>query len=152
TGNPLAHVIVTLGALVGMTSVLLVLLLGQSRIFMAMSRDRLLPPSFAKLHPKFRTPYIPTIITGALVGLCALFLDIGQAAELTNIGTLSGFILVCAGVIVLRRIEPERERPFRCPWVPVVPILGIVSCFVLMISLPIITWLRFIVWMAIGLA
>ncbi len=151
TGNNWAEVIVSLGALAGMTSVLLVFQLGQPRIFMAMARDKLLPQFFAKLHPKYRTPYVPTILTGLVVGGTALFLDIGQAAELTNIGTLAAFILVCGGVIVLRRKDPDRHRPFSCPLVPFVPILGIVACFILMLSLPIITWIRFVVWMAIGM-
>lgn len=151
-GHPWAHLIVALGALAGMTSVLLVFQLGQPRIFMAMSRDRLLPPIFAKLHPKYRTPFIPTLGTGVVVGLAAMFVDIGQAAELTNIGTLAAFIIVCAGVTVLRKTDSERVRPFRCPLVPLVPALGIISCFILMLSLPIITWLRFFVWMAIGMA
>jgi basic amino acid/polyamine antiporter, APA family len=119
---------------------------------MAMARDRLLPGFFAKVHPRFRTPYIPTILTGAVVGVFAMLLDIGQAAELTNIGTLAAFCLVCAGVILLRKIEPDRERPFRCPGVPFIPIIGILSCLALMISLPAITWIRFFVWMAIGVA
>jgi APA family basic amino acid/polyamine antiporter len=151
TGQPLANVVVSLGALAGMTSVLLVLLLGQPRIFMAMSRDRLLPSFFGRVHAKFRTPYIPTILTGTVVGVFAMLMDIGQAAELTNIGTLAAFCLVCAGVVVLRKIEPDRERPFRCPGVPFVPILGIVACLALMLSLPAITWIRFIGWMAVGI-
>lgn len=152
TGNPFAHVIVTAGALTGITSVLLVLLLGQPRIFMAMARDGLLPAVFAKVHERFRTPYIPTILTGAVVGITAMNLDIGQAAELTNIGTLAAFAIVCGGVIALRKIEPERARPFRCPWVPFLPIVGIISCLGLMISLPVITWFRFFIWMALGIA
>jgi basic amino acid/polyamine antiporter, APA family len=152
TGNTWAKVIVSLGALAGMTSVLLVFQLGQPRIFMAMARDGLLPKFFAKLHPKYRTPFIPTIITGAIVGISALFLDIGQAAELTNIGTLAAFILVCGGVLVLRKTDPERKRPFACPLVPYVPVAGMIICFILMLSLPIVTWARFIVWMAAGIA
>lgn len=151
TGNPWAQLIVTVGALAGMTSVLLVFQLGQPRIFMAMARDGLLPQFFARVHPKFQTPFIPTLITGVIVGLSAFFLDIGQAAELTNIGTLAAFILVCGGVIMLRKLEPTRQRPFKCPLVPIVPILGIVSCFGLMLSLPAVTWLRFFIWMAIGI-
>jgi basic amino acid/polyamine antiporter, APA family len=151
TGQPLAQIIVSLGAVAGMTSVLLVLLLGQPRIFMAMARDRLLPAFFAKVHPKFRTPYIPTIITGTVVGIFAMLMDIGQAAELTNIGTLAAFCLVCAGVILHRKLEPDMKRPFRCPAVPLVPILGVISCFLLMLSLPIITWARFIAWMVLGI-
>jgi APA family basic amino acid/polyamine antiporter len=150
-GNPLAHLIVSVGALAGMTSVLLVFQLGQPRIFMAMARDNLLPAVFAKLHPKYKTPFVPTILTGAFVGLAALVCDIGQAAELTNIGTLAAFIIVCAGVTVLRKTDKERLRPFRCPLVPLVPILGMISCFILMLSLPVITWLRFVIWMLLGI-
>jgi basic amino acid/polyamine antiporter, APA family len=151
TGQPLAQMIVTTGAITGITSVLLVLLLGQSRIFMAMSRDGLLPGIFSKVHPRFKTPWVPTLLTGLVVGLFAMTMDIGQAAELTNIGTLAAFTLVCAGVIVLRKLEPNRDRPFKCPLVPVVPILGILSCLGLMLALPVVTWLRFIAWMALGL-
>lgn len=151
-GNNFAHIIVSVGALAGMTSVLLVFQLGQPRIFMAMARDRLLPSFFAKLHPRYRTPFIPTLLTGLLVGLASLFVDIGDASELTNIGTLAAFIIVCFGVIFLRKAKPDTVRPFKCPLVPLVPICGIVFCFILMLSLPVITWIRFIVWMAIGFA
>ena len=151
TKNPLAEVIVSAGALAGMTSVILVFQLGQPRIFMAMARDGLIPKFFAKLHPKYRTPYIPTILTGIFVGVTAMFVDIGEAATLCNIGTLAAFILVCGGVIVLRRTHPNQSRPFRCPGAPVLPALGIVSCFILMLSLPVITWFRFIIWMAVGM-
>jgi APA family basic amino acid/polyamine antiporter len=146
-----AQMIVAAGALAGMTSVLLVFQLGQPRIFMAMARDGLLPKLFSKLHPKYRTPFVPTILTGLFVGLTAMFMDIGQAAELCNIGTLSAFVLVCGGVVALRRSHPHDNRPFRCPLSPILPIAGIVACFILMMSLPIITWLRFIVWMAVGM-
>lgn len=152
TGNPWAQLIVTTGALAGMTSVLLVFQLGQPRIFMAMARDRLLPKFFAKVHPKFGTPFIPTILTGIFVAVFALFIDIGQAAELTNIGTLAAFIIVCGGVIVLRKSTPQTPRPFNCPLVPYVPIAGMIACFVLMLSLPVITWFRFVIWMVVGMA
>lgn len=152
TGQPWAEMVVALGALAGMTSVLLVFQLGQPRIFMAMARDRLLPAFFGKLHPRYRTPFVPTILTGVFVGVTALFMDIGQAAELTNIGTLAAFIIVCGGVLVLRKNDPARIRPFACPLVPWVPMAGILFCFVLMLSLPIITWVRFVVWLAIGMA
>ena len=151
-GQPWAHLVVSMGALAGMTSVLLVFQLGQPRIFMAMARDGLLPPIFAKLHPKYKTPFVPTIATGVLVGLASMFCDIGQAAELTNIGTLAAFIIVCAGVTILRRTDAGRHRPFKCPFVPLVPTLGMISCFLLMLSLPAITWLRFVIWMAVGIA
>ncbi|MBV9657231.1 MAG: amino acid permease [Verrucomicrobia bacterium] len=152
SGKPWVQAVVSAGALAGMTSVLLVFQLGQPRIFMAMARDGLLPQYFARIHPRFRTPYITTIWTGVIVGGVAMLTDIGSLADLTNIGTLFAFILVCAGVIVLRRTAPERPRPFRVPLVPLVPILGVLLCAALMLSLPILTWLRFIVWLLIGLA
>jgi len=142
--------IVSFGAVAGLTSVLLVLLLGQSRIFYAISRDGLLPGAFGKVHPRFRTPYIPTTLTGIVVGLTAAFLPIQEIAELTNIGTLFAFVLVCLGVWILRRLEPSLRRPFRTPLVPVVPILGVVFCAFLMASLPGVTWIRFFVWMMAG--
>jgi APA family basic amino acid/polyamine antiporter len=150
TKQPWAHIFVSIGALAGMTSVLLVFQLGQPRIFMAMSRDGLLPKMFSNLHPKYKTPFVPTILTGILVGFAALFIDIGFAAELTNIGTLAAFIIVCGGVLILRKTDPDHVRPFKCPLVPIVPWAGIISCFVLMLSLPINTWVRFVVWMGIG--
>jgi basic amino acid/polyamine antiporter, APA family len=143
--------IISLGAVAGLTSVLLVLMLGQSRVFFAVSRDGLLPPAFSRIHPKYRTPYIPTALTGIAVGITAALLPIQEIAELTNIGTLFAFVLVCAGVWILRRVEPELHRPFRTPLVPLVPILGVVFCFYLMASLPVLTWIRFFVWLAIGL-
>ena len=134
-----------------MTSVLLVFQLGQPRIFMAMARDGLLPPYFARIHPRFRTPHVTTIWTGIVVGGVAMISDIGSLADLTNIGTLFAFILVCLGVIVLRRTEAARPRPFRVPMVPVFPIVGVIFCIALMLSLPVLTWIRFVVWLAIGL-
>jgi APA family basic amino acid/polyamine antiporter len=110
----------------------------------------LLPKTFSAVHPRFKTPHVPTILTGVFVAVSAAFVDIGDAAELTNIGTLFAFVLVCAGVIVLRRKDPERPRPFKVPLVPLVPILGILSCVYLMISLPRLTWIRFGVWLAAG--
>jgi APA family basic amino acid/polyamine antiporter len=134
-----------------MTSVLLVFQLGQPRIFMAMARDGLLPQYFARIHARFRTPYITTIWTGVIVGGVAMLTDIGSLSDLTNIGTLFAFILVCLGVVVLRRTNPNRLRPFRVPLVPLFPILGVIMCFALMFSLPLETWLRFVVWLIIGL-
>jgi APA family basic amino acid/polyamine antiporter len=139
------------GALAGTTSVLLVFQLGQPRIFMAMARDGLLPQYFAKIHPRFRTPHITTIWTGVVVGGVAMVTNIGDLADLTNIGTLFAFILVCLGVNVLRRVDPERPRPFRVPFVPIFPILGVLLCLALMLSLPVMTWIRFVVWLGIGL-
>ncbi len=144
--------VVSVGAVAGLSSVLLVLLLGQSRIFYAISRDGLLPAAFSRVHPRFRTPYIPTVLTGIGVGLTAALLPIQEIAELTNIGTLFAFVLVCLGVWILRAVEPEINRPFRTPWVPLVPILGVIFCGYLMASLPRLTWIRFFVWMAAGLA
>jgi len=134
-----------------MTSVLLVFQLGQPRIFMAMARDGLLPQYFSKIHPRFRTPYVTTIWTGLVVGGVAMVTDIGSLADLTNIGTLFAFCLVCVGVLILRRTDPTRYRPFRVPLVPLVPIIGVLMCAGLMFSLLVETWIRFIVWLAIGL-
>ncbi len=142
--------ILALGAVAAMTSVLLVFQLGQARIFMSMGRDGLLPPWAGKLHPRYRTPYITTIITGIFVAVLAGFAPIGWILELTNIGTLFAFILVALGIIVLRHREPERPRPFRTPWVPFLPIVSCLFCLYLMLSLPLLTWIRFGLWMAIG--
>ncbi len=149
--KPWAQALVSAGALAGMTSVLLVFQLGQPRIFMAMARDGLLPKYFARLHPRYRTPYITTIWTGVAVGGIAMLTDIGSLADLTNIGTLFAFSLVCIGVVILRRTDATRRRPFRVPLVPLVPIIGVLMCLALMLSLPILTWLRFFIWLVIGL-
>src|SRR5260370_11441854 len=147
-----ATALISARALAGITSVLLVFQLGQPRIFMAMARDGLLPGYFARIHPRFRTPHITTIWMGVAVGGVAMLTDIGSLADLTNIGTLFAFVLVCLGVIVLRRTNASRLRPFRVPFVPLFPILGVLFCLVLMLSLPIETWIRFFVWLAIGLS
>src|SRR5204863_8823676 len=125
--------IVAFGSVVAHTAVLLVFQLGQPRIFMSMARDGLLPQSFAKVHPKYRTPYVTTILTGVLVGVCAMFTSIDEMVDLTNIGTLFAFVLVCIGILILRVRDPDRPRGFRTPWVPVIPILGILSCLYLML-------------------
>jgi basic amino acid/polyamine antiporter, APA family len=151
TGYHWASALISAGALAGMTSVLLVFQLGQPRILMAMSRDGLLPPFFGRLHPRFRTPHITTILTGVAVGGVAMFKDIGELADLTNIGTLFAFVLVCLGVVALRRAAPEKPRPFRVLFVPVFPLIGVLFCLILMLSLPVITWIRFFVWLALGL-
>lgn len=143
--------LVSAGAITGLTSVLLVLLIGQPRIFFAMSRDGLVWPWFSKVHPKFKTPYRTQILCGVSIAAFAAFIDIGTAAELTNIGTLFAFTLVCGSVIVLRKTEPELKRGFRCPGVPVIPALGILTCVGLMFSLPMITWIRFGIWFVIGI-
>jgi basic amino acid/polyamine antiporter, APA family len=144
--------LVSAGAVAGITSVLLVMLMGQPRIFFAMSRDGLLWPWISKVHPRFRTPYIAQILTGIVVACFAGFIDIGTAAELCNIGTLFAFAIVCCGVVVLRRTHPELRRTFRCPMVPLVPLLGVAFCACLMLSLPKITWIRFVAWLVAGLA
>ncbi len=145
------RLIVTVGALTGMLSSLLVYQYGQARIWFAMSRDRLLPEMFSAVHSVFRTPHISTWIAGFVVGIPAGLWDIDTFAELSNIGTLFAFIVVSAGVIVLRRKQPDRPRAFRVPLVPLVPILSILCCLILMIGLPLLTWIRFVVWLAIGL-
>ena len=150
-GRPWAQALISAGALAGLTSVILVFQLGQPRIFMAMARDGLLPQYFARVHRRFRTPYITTIWTGVAVGGVAMLTDIGSLADLTNIGTLFAFILVCLGVIILRRKDAGRRRPFRVPMVPLFPLLGVLFCFLLMLSLPLETWGRFVVWLAVGL-
>ncbi len=143
--------IVTAGALMGMLSSLLVYQYGQARIWFAMSRDRLLPSLFSAVHRRYQTPHISTWIAGFFVGIPAGIWDIDTFAELSNIGTLFAFVLVSIGVIVLRRRQPERVRTFRVPFVPLFPILSIVCCVILMMGLPLITWLRFFVWLAAGL-
>jgi len=145
------RLIVTIGALLGMISSLLVFQYGQARIWFAMSRDRLLPGLFSRIHPKYQTPHVSTWIAGFLVGIPAGIWDIGTLGDLTNIGTLFAFIVVSAGVIILRRAQPDRPRSFRVPWVPFLPVLSIVCCLILMLSLPLETWIRFVVWLAIGL-
>jgi len=143
--------IIALGAVAAMGSVLLVFQLGQPRIFFSMSRDGLLPKAFAKVHPKYRTPYVGTILTGLFVATFAAFANIAEVVDLTNIGTLFAFVLVSAGVIFLRRTEPSRPRPFRVPGVPYTPIISILACFYLMYQLPAVTWIRFGIWLAVGL-
>ena len=143
--------LVSAGAVAGITSVLLVMLMGQPRIFFSMSRDGLLWPWISKVHPRLRTPYVSQCITGAVVAGFAGFIDIGTAAELCNIGTLFAFTIVCAGIIALRIIHPKLHRPFRCPLVPLIPLLGIGFCVSLMFSLPRITWIRFGAWLLVGL-
>ena len=144
--------LLAVGAVAAMTSVLLVFQLGQARIFMSMARDGLLPPWAAKIHPKYKTPHITTIITGIFVALFAAFAPIGIVLELTNIGTLFAFILVAWGIIVLRNREPNRPRPFRTPLVPWLPIVSILFCIYLIYNLPLLTQLRFVGWLLIGFA
>jgi len=143
--------IISLGAVAAMGSVLLVFQMGQPRIFFSMARDGLLPKVFAKVHPKYQTPYVGTILTGLFVATFAAFANIAEVVDLTNIGTLFAFVLVSAGVIFLRRSEPDRVRPFRVPGVPFTPLISIAACLYLMIQLPTVTWIRFGIWLAVGL-
>jgi APA family basic amino acid/polyamine antiporter len=145
------RLIVTAGALLGMISSLLVFQYGQARVWFAMSRDRLLPGAFSKVHPKFKTPHISTWVAGFVVGIPAGIFDIAWFSDLSNFGTLFAFILVSAGVIVLRKKQPDRKRGFRVPLVPLLPMISIVCCLILMLSLPLETWVRFFVWLVIGL-
>jgi APA family basic amino acid/polyamine antiporter len=147
----LVRLFVLIGALVGMISSILVFQLGQARVWFAMSRDRLLPDAFSKLHPRFRTPAFATWVAGILVAIPAGLFDVGTLAEMSNIGTLFAFVLVSIGVIVLRYKDPTRHRGFRVPFGPVIPILSTVFCILLMAGLPAITWVRFFVWLIIGL-
>jgi len=142
--------VLALGAVAAMTSVLLVFQLGQARIFMSMARDGLLPPWAARLHPRYKTPHVTTIVTGIFVALFAAIAPIGVVLELTNIGTLFAFILVALGIIVLRRTDPKRPRPFRTPWVPLLPIVSILFCIYLIVSLPTLTKVRFVAWLVAG--
>ena len=142
---------VLFGALVGMISSLLVFQLGQARVWFAMSRDRLLPDAFSRVHPKFRTPAFSTWVAGFVVGIPAGLLDIGTLADLSNIGTLFAFVLVSLGVIVLRIKQPDRPRGFRAPFGLTFPIMSVITCILLMAGLPIMNWLRFFAWLAIGL-
>ena len=143
--------LVSAGAVAGITSVLLVMLMSQPRIFFSMSRDRLLPQGVSKVHPRFGTPYITTIITCVVVALVAGVTQIQTVGEMTSIGTLFAFVVVCAAVLVLRAKRPDAKRPFRVPFGPIFPVLGILSCSYLMLSLPVLTWVRFLVWLDIGM-
>jgi APA family basic amino acid/polyamine antiporter len=146
----ISRFIVGFGAVVAMTSVLLVFQFGQPRILFSMARDGLLPPWAARLHPRFRTPHVTTILTGVIVAVLAAFANINEMVELTNIGTLFAFILVSMGVLVLRYRDPHRPRPFRVPASPITELLAVAFCVYLMIQLPWITWIRFVVWLLVG--
>jgi len=146
------RVAIDVGAVLGIGSVILVMLLGQSRVFYSMSRDGLLGPWAGRVHPRFRTPYLSTIYTGIAVCLATGILSLQLLGTWVNIGTLLAFMLVCGGVWILRSKRPDLHRPFRTPWVPVVPVLGILCCFGLMLTLPADTWIRLAAWLAIGLA
>jgi basic amino acid/polyamine antiporter, APA family len=154
TGSNTLHwvrLIVLIGAMLGMISSILVFQLGQARVWFAMSRDRLLPRIFSRLHPQFRTPAFATWVAGFVVGLPAGLLDIGTVANLSNIGTLFAFVLVSIGVLVLRHREPNRHRGFRTPFGPLFPLLSIFFCILLMMGLEVLTWIAFFIWLAIGL-
>lgn len=143
--------VVAVGAVAGITSVLCVMMLGQIRVFFAMSRDRLLSPGLSKVHPRFGTPHRATILTGVAVAILAALIPIGDAADMTNIGTFFAFVLVCLGVMVLRYTKPDQPRPFRLPFMPLVPLLGMAACLYLMAGLPQLTWVRFGVWTIVGI-
>jgi APA family basic amino acid/polyamine antiporter len=152
-GLPKAQLLISIGAIAGITSVLLVMMLSQPRIFLAMARDGLLPTGFfAAVHKRFRTPWKSTILTGVCVATMGAFLPLRILAELVNIGTLLAFVIVCAAVLIMRRTHPEVHRPFRAPLGSIVPVLGILCCLLLMFSLPAENWLRLFIWLVIGLA
>ena len=152
TGLTWLSPVIKVSALFGLFSTMLVQLLGQTRIFFAMSRDGLLPAAFGRVHPRFRTPHVSTALTGAVVAVAAGVLPIGVLSQLVSIGTLLAFSLVCVGIVVLRRTAPGLARPFRTPWVPWVPALGAAVCILQMVVLPWATWERLIVWLVAGLA
>jgi basic amino acid/polyamine antiporter, APA family len=151
TGVPWGSLLVKIGAVFGLGTVMLVMLLGQSRVFFSMSRDGLLWPWASAIHPKFRTPWISNIVVGTIVAFLPAFLPIDKLSELVNMGTLLAFAIVSAGVWILRVRMPNLERPFKTPLVPLVPILGVVSAFYLMINLPLLTWEVVGIWLVIGL-
>ncbi|WP_030779834.1 amino acid permease [Streptomyces sp. NRRL S-920] len=150
TGHPFYAGIISFGAAVGLTTVCMILLLGQTRVFFAMSRDGLLPRFFSHVHPKYKTPHRPTILLGVLIAILAGFTSLNELAELVNIGTLFAFVVVALSVIILRRTRPDLERAFRTPMVPLVPILSVAASVWLMLNLPAETWLRFGIWMVLG--
>jgi APA family basic amino acid/polyamine antiporter len=152
TGYGWMSALIKVGAIAGLTSVMLVMLMSQPRIFYTMSRDGLLPPVFSKLHPRFRTPFVSSLLTGSVCALLCGFFDVSTLGHLVSIGTLLAFAIVCGGVWYLRIKEPNRPRPFRTPFVPLVPILGIAVCLFLMSRLPVEAWERLLAWLAIGLA
>jgi APA family basic amino acid/polyamine antiporter len=152
TGHPWFAGFISFGAAVGLTTVCMILLLGQTRVFFAMSRDGLLPTFFSRVHPRFRTPHRPTILLGVVIAILAGFTSLSELAELVNIGTLFAFVVVAIGVIILRRTRPDLPRSFHTPWVPFLPVLSVCASLWLMLNLPAETWLRFGIWMVIGFA
>ncbi|GGJ22306.1 amino acid permease [Streptomyces brasiliensis] len=149
-GHPWYAGVISFGAAVGLTTVCMILLLGQTRVFFAMSRDGLLPRFFSRVHPRFRTPHRPTILLGVVIAVIAGFTSLSELAQLVNIGTLFAFVVVAIGVIILRNTRPDLHRAFRTPWVPVLPIVSVLATLWLMLNLPAETWLRFAIWMVIG--
>jgi APA family basic amino acid/polyamine antiporter len=151
-GLPWARFLISAGAVAGITSVLLVMMLSQPRVWLAMARDGMVPPNFfGAVHPRYRTPYKATILTGVLVAIGAAFLPLRILADLTNIGTLFAFVVVCSAVLIMRRTNPDADRPFRAPLGSFVPVAGIVTCLILMLSLPGENWLRLAIWLLLGL-
>ncbi|MEH1128477.1 amino acid permease [Micromonospora sp. CPCC 206061] len=150
-GRPAFANLITVGALAGLTTVVMILMLGQSRVAFAMSRDGLLPRWLSRVHPRFGTPHRITAIVGVLVAILAAFVPLEELAEMVNIGTLFAFVLVSVAVVVLRRTRPDLPRGFRVPWMPLIPVLSVMACVALMLFLTVETWLRFVVWMALGL-
>ncbi|WP_413759347.1 amino acid permease [Streptomyces sp. MMBL 11-3] len=150
TGHPWFAGFISFGAAVGLTTVCMILLLGQTRVFFAMSRDGLLPRFFSHVHPRFRTPHRPTVLLGVVIAIVAGFTSLSELAELVNIGTLFAFVVVAIGVVILRNTRPDLPRSFRTPLVPFLPILSVLASLWLMLNLPAETWLRFGVWMALG--
>jgi basic amino acid/polyamine antiporter, APA family len=151
-GQAWAATLISIGAIAGLTTVVMILMLGQSRVLFAMCRDNLLPRGLATVHPRFRTPYVITIVIGVATALLAALIPLAAIAELVNIGTLFAFVVVSIGVAILRRTRPDLPRSFRTPWVPILPILSVLLSVYLMLNLPVETWLRFFIWMVIGVA
>ena len=145
------RVLVTVGGLAALSSVMVVMMLAQPRIFLSMSRDGLLPAWAGRVHPRYHTPHISTLVTGVVVAIAAGLTPIGTLGSLVSIGTLMAFVIVSIGIVVLRRTRPDLPRPFRMPWVPLLPILSAAVSLVLMLGLPRATWERLIIWMAIGI-